>query len=176
MKNPHPDTQTIFMTRPEGLARLLNLDEAGRELWNPAEMQAMWRHQLDAPIDYDLDTVVSVKATDLRSSPALKPFRGKAFAEVLNHPAPPVELLLLIKEFAKQTLKDAEEMQLKEVAKALYYSSYALALVRCRQSLGSMTEQELLPGFDWGLKQPWLDENTRNLFAQARPLVASSTA
>ena len=170
--NNNPDTQTIFMTRPEGLARILRLDDTGNELWSPEEMQAMWRHQLSAPIDLDLDTVVSVKATELRKSPAIAAVRGKTFGEVLGHPAVADEVLLLIKEFAKQTLKDSEESQLKEVAKALYYACYAAGLLRRAEPLGSMSRQELLPGFEWALRQPWLDETTRNLFAQARPLVA----
>jgi hypothetical protein len=168
-----PDDQTIFMTRPEGLARILALDETGKQLWSAGEMQAMWCHQLSAPVDLDLDTVVSVKATELRKSPALAAFAGKTFGQVLSHPAPAFELLQLIKEFAKQTLKDSEERQLREVARALYYAAYAAALIRCGKGLGSMSGEELLPGFDWALNQPWIDTTTRLLFEQAKPLVAT---
>jgi hypothetical protein len=165
--NP-PDNQTIFMTRPEGLARILSLDDAPGDLWTAAELQSMWQHQLSAPIDYDLDSVVSVAATQLRNAPSMAGFRGKTFAELLHHAAPPIELLKLTKEFAKQTLKSAEEAHLKDLASALYYSSYAAGVVRHAQVIGSMTVEELRPGFDWALKQPWLDEATRKLVSEAR--------
>ena len=64
MNSPESD-QTIFMTRSAGLARIFSLDDADRDLWGPEEMEAMWQHQLSAPIDVDLDSVVSVSATQL---------------------------------------------------------------------------------------------------------------
>jgi hypothetical protein len=163
-----PDNQTIFMTRPEGLARILAVDDNTTELWNRAEMQAMWQHQLSAPMHIDLESVVSVRATELRNSPRMAEFKSKTFADLLQDPSPPVELLKLTKEFAKQTLKDAEEAQLKDVATALYYASYAAGLLRCGELIGSMNRGELRPGFDWTLRQPWLDEKTKGLICEAR--------
>ena len=171
MNSPESD-QTIFMTRSAGLARIFSLDDADTDLWGPEEMEAMWQHQLSAPIDVDLDSLVSVSATQLRKSPALESFRGKSFAELLAHPNPPIEALKLTKEFAKQTLKDSDESQLKEVASALYYASYAAGLARCGQLIGSMSHAELLPGFNWALKQPWLDPATKELVSEARALVS----
>jgi hypothetical protein len=170
-----PENQTIFMTRPEGLARILALDDHTTELWNPGELQAMWQHQLSAPIDIDLETVVSVRATELRNAARNTPFKGKSFADLLLDPAPPLELLILTKEFAKQMLKDAEETQLKDVASALYYATYAAGLLRCGALIGSMNREELRPGFDWMLKQTWLDENTKRLVTEARNSLPSSS-
>ena len=56
-------------------------------------------------------------------SAALKSFAGKTFKDLLSHAEPPVALLELAKEFAKQTLKDSDDKQLKEIASALYYAT-----------------------------------------------------
>jgi hypothetical protein len=169
------EDQTIFFSRPERLARILTVDDTAANLWTPEEMQAMWRHQYSAPIDVDLDSVVSVQATQLRKCPSIAEFRSKTFAEVLTHVSPPIELLKLIKEFAKQTLQNAEERQLKSIASALYYASYAAGLMRHRQQIGSMSFDELRPGFDWMLDQPWMDPQTRKLVSEAREFISPQT-
>jgi len=170
---PKDSEQTIFMTKPEGLARIL--DDGATDLWSPEEMQAMWHHQLSAPVDMDLATVVSVRATILRNSPQLASFQGKTFSDLFTHPKTPIELLELTKEFAKQTLKDSEEAQLKEVASALYYASYAAGVVHHGKIIGSMKENELTPGFNWALKQTWLDGQTKKLIAEAARQLADNT-
>jgi hypothetical protein len=80
-------------------------------------------------------------------------------------------LLKLTKEFAKQTIKEAEDPQFKEISAALYYATYAAGLSRCRQKLGGMSEHELRGGFDWALGRAWLDEQTKALILEARKLL-----
>ena len=169
---PNDSSPTIFMTKPEGLARIL--DDDATDLWSPEEMQAMWQHQLATAIDIDLGGVTSVRATILRSSPQARSFEGKTFRDLFARPDAPIELLELTKEFAKQTVKDSEETQLKEVASALYYASYAAGVVHYRKSIGSMKDNELVPGFNWALKQTWLDDQTKKLIAEAMQLLADN--
>ena len=157
---------TLFVTKPEGLARIM--DDDATDLWSPAEMKAMWCHQLTTLIDIDLGSVTSVRATALRSTPHLASFQGKSFAELFADPAAPIELLELTKEFAKETLKQTEEKQLKEIASALYYAAYAAGLLRFGKLIGSMSEAELGPGFNWAIKLHWLDNETRRLIDDAR--------
>jgi hypothetical protein len=168
--NPENSDQTLFMTRPEGLARIL--DDEATDLWTPDEMKAMWQHQLAAPVDVDLAEVTSVRATILRSSAGLGSFGGKTFGQLFADTAAPIELLELTKEFAKETLKVSEEKQLKEIASALYYASYAAGLLRYGKLIGSMKAEELKPGFKWAQKRSWLDDSTKALIADAEPLLA----
>ena len=164
--------QTIFMSRPESLARILALDEEAGDLWAPEELRAIWQHQMSAPVDIDLGGLNTSGAGALQNSPAMQSFKGKSFSELFAALEPPLELLKLTKEFAKQTLKDSEETQLKEVASALYYASYAAGLVRLNMRIGSLENDELLPGFTWGLNRSWLDEGTKQLFAEAKAHLA----
>ena len=161
-------TETIFMSGPAGLARILAQDQSEAALWEPEEMRAIWRHQLRAPIEADLSTVQSSNSSALRSAAEAVAFHDKSFSELLLHSSPPLALLKLTKDFAKQTLKEAEDPQLKEIAAALYYASYAAGMTRCGKRVGGMREHELRDGFDWALARVWLDEQTKALIAEAR--------
>ena len=164
-------TQTIFKSRPEGLARILAFDEPGTDVWEPGEMRAIWKHQLRAPIYLDLSTVERARAMDLEHSPHLAPFLSQSFGELIAHAQPPVELLKLTKDFAKQALRDSEDGQLKEVATALYCASYAAGMTRCGARVGALADDELQRIFRWALARSWLDESTKNLIAEALKLL-----
>ncbi len=165
--NSADDSQTVFFTRTEGLARLLAVDDTAAAVWAPAEMEAMWRHQLAAPIEADLYDNQNLESKS-RQSPEMQAFGEKSFHDLLHHPQPPLELLKLAKDFAKQILAHSEDPQLTEVARALYYASYAAALIRWQQPIGRMGNERLERGFEWSLKQPWLDSQTKKLIAAAR--------
>src|SRR5437016_3160097 len=155
--------QTIFMSRPENLARILALDEEAGDLWAPEELREIWEHQMRAPIEVDLEGLNAPGAGALQKSPAMQTYKGRTFRQLFTAQEPPLELLKLTKEFAKQTLKNSGETQLKEVASALYYASYAAGLVRLGKRIGSLEDRELRPGFAWGLNRSWLDEGTKKL-------------
>ena len=165
--NSSSPAEDIFMTGPEGLARILTLDETGTDLWGAEEMQAIWLHQLSAPLDIDLSLVGSGRAKELGKSGETKPFLAKSFSELLEHPHPPLRLLNLIEDFAKQAARDSDDAQLRQVATALYYASYAARLTRCENRTGALNEAELKAGFAWALSRLWLDEQTKELIQNA---------
>ncbi len=160
-------SQTIFLSGPEGLARILSLDEPGTVLWEPEEMKAIWHHQLSVPIESDLSPTPSARAAEPKSSTERRASCVLSYGGLLADPHPPMALLKLTKDFAKQTLQDSDDRQLKEVATALYYASYAAGLTRCGQVPGTLPRAELRRGFKWALEQSWVDEKTRALFQEA---------
>jgi hypothetical protein len=162
---------TMFFSRPEGLARILSLDDEETELWSPEEMKAMWLHQMATPLEIELGTITPAPASGVQEGP----FSGKTFRDLLSHPEPPLRLLEMTKEFSKRTLKESDDKQLKEIASGLYYASYAAALTRCGRSLGSLKDHHLVAGFSWALERPWLDEQTRTLITQAVKQVAAKS-
>jgi hypothetical protein len=166
MNSPNP-AEEIFMTGPEGLARILTMDETGTDLWGAEEMQAIWLHQLSAPLDTDLSLVESGRAKEFGKSGETKPFLAKTFRDLLEHPHPPLRLLNLIEDFAKQAARDSDDAQLRQVATALYYASYAARLTRCDNRTGALNAAELKAGFDWALSRLWLDEPTKKLIHEA---------
>ena len=127
----------------------------------------MWEHQMQAPIETDLDIGQPPDGSRGRNSAEAAGFVGKSFRDLLENSNPPLALLMLTKDFAKRTFKEAEDSQLKEIAAALYYASYAAGLTRRGQRLGGMDTLELRGGFDWALGRTWLDEKTKALISKA---------
>ncbi len=164
-------TDTMFMSGAAGMARILAQDQPETALWEPEEMRAMWQHQLRAGMEADLNTVTSSKSNALRNAPESIAFDQKSFGELLLHSKPPLALLQLTKDFAKQVLKEAEDPQLKEIAAALYYVSYAAGMTRCGARLGGMSGHELRGGFEWALARVWIDDRSKALIAEARGLL-----
>jgi hypothetical protein len=164
-------TQTIFMSGPAGLAKILDQNQENIALWTTGEMRAMWQHQLHAPIEIDLSTVPTVNISALRRNRETEQFLEKSFENLLRHNKAPVALLKGTKDFAKEIFKEAEDPQLKEIAASLYYSSYAAGLVFHNQRLGGMHRKELAGGFDWVLGREWVDEETKKLISEAKKLL-----
>jgi hypothetical protein len=164
-------SQTIFLSGPAGLAKILDQNQEDAALWGAGEMNAMWKHQLQAPLDADLSSVSSSNLSALRRDPATKSLLEKSFENLLRSDKPPMPLLKTVKDFAKRTFKEAEDAQFKEIAAALYYATYAMGLIWHNQRLGGMKRRELAGGFDWALERTWLDEETKRLISQAKSLL-----
>jgi len=153
-----------------GLARLSLLVDStadDQELWLPEEFGAIFRHQLRAPLCTDLaDRTLQLgeELTGLRT-PDGRPV--VTFGDLLHHPAPPVALLELVKEFAKTSRQPGRRQLPPEVASMLYYLSIGIALLRCGHRLSSLSDAALQEGFRWASVQPWADEETRNLLCRA---------
>jgi len=161
-------SQTIFMSGPASLARVLALDQPATDLWQQEETRAMWQNQLRAPLEADLNTVNSSNASALRGTAKAAGFEGDTFEQLLHSSHPPLALLKLTKDFAKQTLDEAEDAQLKEIAAALYYTSYAAGIMRCAKRIGGMSSHDLKGGFEWAISRRWLDDKTKALISEAR--------
>jgi hypothetical protein len=164
-------SQTIFLSGPAGLAKILEQDQDNAALWGSGEMTAMWQHQLRAPVEADLSNVPSVNLSALRQNKETQSFLEKSFENLLHHVRPPLPLLKATKDFAKQTFKEAEDAQLKEIAAALYYATYAAGLIFHKQRLGGMKRRELVGGFDWAIGRTWIDETSKKLISDAKPLL-----
>jgi hypothetical protein len=91
----------------------------------------------------------------------------RTLGDLLAHPAPPMQLLIWAKDWAK-VQRDRQDVDVPvQVALALYYAVIAAADLRAGQRITSMDDERLSGGHDWAFKQPWLDEATRKLFGAA---------
>jgi len=163
------------------LATLFALAQTDAQTWSKSELAAILRHQLRAPLEADLATVVSTQAdadggaADVSSRPAaelrLSADRGiRTFADLLSHPKPPLELVRLMKDYAKVARHDGS-LPL-EVATLLYYASLSLARLRCGQSITDLDDAALRSGLEWGVRRSWADDLVRSIFEeQLRELV-----
>jgi len=157
----------VFNSRAKKLASLMATGEERARLWRPDELAAVFRHQMSAPMLVDLGTFDPRTATRLRTLSEAQGLLLRSFADLFHHPAPPIELLELVKDFAKANLDHPESGLPGETAAALYYTSIAAALVRLDARISQLVDADLQRGLGWTLKQPWLDEKTKELLAQA---------
>ncbi len=157
----------VFKSRAKKLATLMATGEERAKLWRPDELAAIFRHQMSTPMMVDLGTFDPRTATRLRTLSEAQGLLLKSFADLFHHPAPPIELLELVKDFAKANLDHPESGLPGEIATVLYYTSIAAALVRLDARISQLPDADLQRGLRWTMAQAWLDEKTNELLAQA---------
>jgi hypothetical protein len=150
-------------SQAESLARMMDLDSQRGSLWSPAELQAIFEHQLDAPLADDLAKADAAAATRLRDGPPVEGRAIRTFRDLFAHPRPPLELLDLTKRFAKQCRKDRDGPLPEEIATALYFLAIVKAMTAGRR-ISELDDQALRFGITWALEQPWLDAASAAIF------------
>jgi len=164
----------VFQSRANKLATLLATGEERARLWRPDELAAIFRHQMSAPMLVDLSGFDSRTATKLRTLSEAQGLLLKSFGDLFHHPAPLIELLELVKNFAKANLDHPESGLPGEIAAALYYTSIAAALLRLDARISQLPDADLQRGLRWTIEQAWLDEKTKELLAQALGKISGS--
>lgn len=164
----HDSSSSASRSHAKELAELMASGWENARLWRPDELAAIFRHQMSAPMLVDLGSFDAATATRLKTLSDSQGLLLKSFADLFHHPAPPLELLRLVKNFAKANIDHPDSGLPGEVASALYYSSIAAALARLGVRISQLSDADLLRGFHWLDEQAWLDEKTRSLLAEAR--------
>ena len=149
---------------PRALARLLNIDERRQGRWNADELGQVLLHQLRAPLLFDLASITSTGpnvtvAKETGGQPA-------SFGELFRHPQPPIELLQLVKEFAKTSDQRENSPLPPEISTVLYYAAILSARLRLNEQISNLSPEALQDGVRWALKQAWLGP-IRELFVEA---------
>jgi len=151
-------------TDPASLASLL---QVGR-VWDSQELAVILSHQLDSPVGFDLEGLPAERQTpQLRTLAAANGLLLKSLADLLLHSRPPLDLLVLAKEFAKNCRTHPHSPLPADVAQVLYLASIAAALAKCRQRISQLSDAALREGFRWALGQPWVDPRLRDLLMAA---------
>jgi hypothetical protein len=161
------DSSALFKSRAKELSAFMNAGAEHSGLWRPDELAAVFRHQMSVPMLVDLGTLDLRANAKLRIMSEARGLLLKSFADLFQHPTPPIELLELVKDFAKANLDHPESGLPTEIASVLYYASISAALVRLDRRISKLPDAELAPGLRWAGQQPWLDDNTKSLFAAA---------
>jgi len=160
---------------PRALSTLLLVRDVHRHEWSTAELRDMLRHQMAAPLHLSLGTLSGEVAHQLRLiDPPLD--RLITLGQLLHHPEPPVELLKLVKRFAKMCRNDPENPLPSEIVMLLYYASIAIAWQRRRERISDLSPAALRRGLGWLVAQPWIAEETKLLLSAAMPAEESSDA
>jgi hypothetical protein len=153
------------------LSLLVESTADDQELWRPEEFGAIFRHQLTAPLRTDLAGLAPQLGEKLADLFTLDGRPVATFGDLLRHPAPPLALLELVKEFAKTSRRPGRRQLPPEVASMLYYLTIGIAMFRCDHRLTRLSDPALREGFRWASAQPWIDEVTRDLLCRAEACI-----
>jgi len=153
--------------RARELAALIHTGDESSPLWGANELAALFHHQMSAPMLMDLGSFDPRTAEQLKTLAAGQGLLLSSFADLFNHPAPPLQLLQMVKDFAKANMDHPESGLPREIATALYYSSIAAALVRLDARISQLPDADLQRGLRKAQEQKWLDAQTKALLAGA---------
>lgn len=172
--------QSMISGTLEQLARIIRLDETTSGHWTEQDLQAMLRHQMDAPLEFDLSSVELVPAKQQTRSRALEDAaraRVRTFAELFKHPAPPLALLKLAKDFFKgQAGSSVKRLPEQELAYLFYLLSIVTARVRLQTTISRLNDRDLIKATDWCLARAWIDKKTRQILLVAKRELAAKSA
>lgn len=152
---------------PARLAGLMDLRLDAARPWVAAELGDILHHQLHAAVAVDLAALDPTLAPKLRELAVARGLVLSSFGDLLRHPQPPLELLGLVKEFAKANRHHPRSPLPAEVATVLYYAAIAAALVACGTRITRLSDARLCEGWHWVQAQPWIDPDTAGLCARA---------
>lgn len=136
---------------PTEYLSLLNWATDPHLAWDSGELSAIMQHQLSAPLVFDRNEV-GCDSID-------------SFEALFSHDNPPVELLRLVKVFAKTAKSDGGQSIPEEVATVLYYTSIAIAHTRCRHRISTMADERVINGLLWIVNQAWVDKKFKTFVA-----------
>jgi hypothetical protein len=152
---PNESEETLFS--PERLAELIEAASESTDDWKFEELGTVWSHQLDAPLEYELGGL----SADVEDLMAFRTFRT-----LLHDAKPPLDLLALVKFYAKTHGQSKDGLLPREIANALYFTTLAAGIVCHGRILGPLTPQAVEKGLRWCSQQPWLDGESRSLMAK----------
>jgi len=149
------------------LAQLLTLDESSP--WIETDLTNVLRCQLEAPVLPDLAAVPDIApllpAIQRRFVAKGIPL-DKSFADHLRSPTADLELLDLIKQFARRMRDETSSPLRGAPATVLYYAAIAGAWLSCRARISQVTDNELRERFAWASRQKGA-ESLRTFFSAA---------
>ncbi len=152
-------------------AELFNLEADPGELWHEPEFASVFRHQLQTRLDDDLKTFDPEKTATLLNVDPQTESVPHTFGELIAHPRPSLELLDVMKDFAKQQGAEQDGQLPVEVSKVLYLCAISAALVRRGARITQMSDDSLKQRLAWAAEREWLEGPTRELLSAAVDLL-----
>lgn len=171
MKPKFDFTSATLGSRPKDLSIFMTSTSEHSQLWKPEDLAAIYRHQLAAPLFIGFDgggSRTALRLTDLKVAPR---FLEGSLSALFQHPHPPRELLEIVKDFAKSASRHPDRGLPEEVAIPLYYTSIAVAIVRLKCRISTLSDAKLQRGFSAVLATPWIDKPTKDIVSAAAQML-----
>ena len=169
-------SKVLSNSTPEQMSKLMRLDESTPEKWQRDDLVSMARHQLLAPLEFDLLSL-GLNAAEQKSV-THSGNRGahshlKTFRDLFQSSDPPCALLKLSHRFFKQRVtnhhKDSSE---HKIAYLFYLLSIVAARVRTGERISKLTDKQLLDSIQLEASLPWVDPQIKELLVEGRNKIA----
>jgi hypothetical protein len=157
---------------PSTLLALIELNPDSSP-WQPFELTSLLRHQLKAPLAESLSEVDRSAATMADAGSACTGPPLRTFADLLEHPSPPLPLLIAAKRLAKLRVSAQPESSQSGIWKLLYYACIAAARVRAGVSISDLPDTEVARAFQLEIDQPVMHSTVLKLLREALSLLAA---
>ena len=167
----------LYHSDPHQLASLLDVEAVASDVsnaWLPDELASILRHQLAVPLADDMGERVLDLDRELDSAGKYHGLASQTYGRLFREPAPPIEALHLVKQFAKSGRAQRGALLPPEVATVLYYISIIVAQQRCAARITTLEEATIADGRRWILAQPWISDEIKALVSGGAPRTAES--
>jgi len=151
----------IYGSDPCSLADLMGLAQDSGGEPEPQVLAAVLDEELTKPIQPELSGTHVAGATKA-GGPSVE-----SIGDLLRHPHPPLELLLLAKAYARANLQHPDSALPRDVALVLYFTCIAAAMVKCGQRITHLQSRSLRDGLAWAADRTWASDGTRGLLRAA---------
>lgn len=150
---------------PRSLAWLFDGEAGVAGIWKEEELRAIMEHQLAAEIGPDAERL---SANFGRRARSIADHPSMTFGEALLESKGSLEILKLVKDFAKIHWHSPQSGVPKEIAAALYYAAIAAALHCYSAPISRISNLALRQGMDWVLEQEWIPDSIKSVCKAAR--------
>jgi hypothetical protein len=145
------------------LAKMFEMENSEMGDWEPNELRSVFQHQWSARIELKPSGGMSECADKFERFEVSNDFWPSSYRDLFQHPHPPLPLLRLTKDFAKENYWQAGSLLPREIALALYCCSIFAAQSRLGQNISSLSDSALLSARNWLVAQEFVDESTKDL-------------
>ncbi len=150
-----------------GLGELLAFGLKAPASWTPEELEAALAEQISVPVEFELAALKPAEAKALRVCAAAHGLVLKNLDELFHHPHPPLELLVMAKDYFKANSTRPHPGLPAEVARALYYLTLAVAWLRHHHRISTLSDAEVESALNWVMQQQWVGGDLHKLAVEA---------
>jgi hypothetical protein len=156
----------------QAISTMLQFDENRLHRWSTRDLRDMLLHQLAAPLHLGLGPVAEDVSRQLRAG--LEPMDLRmTLGDLLMHPKPPIELLKLVKQFAKLCRRNPNHPLPSEIVMFLYYASIAVALLKTTEPISELSDPSIRRGLFWLSVQLWMPDEMKSLLNEGLLLLST---
>lgn len=167
---------SLFESSPQKLAELMSLDSRPLMEWKLDELPSILKHQWSAPLHPDLSQIDPALENRLEQARRSSARQWRCFADILEDSQVPLEVLQILLDFAKASWTHPHRPMPQAIAQVMYYACIAKAWRGHQLIIGGLEERHVRRGFEWALSLSWLDDATRQVFAEARQSLSPAQA